>query len=49
MPLPPAYHPVYNLHVRLPEPSLHANPLIQTPPIPHLEGLHLIQWVMSDE
>lgn len=45
MPFPPAYSPVYHLHVRLlPEPSLHANPLIQTPPIPHLEGLHTIRW-----
>lgn len=46
---PPAYYPVYHLHFRLPEPSLHANPLIQTPPIPHMEGSHLIQWAMSDE
>lgn len=46
MPLPPAYNPVYNLHVRLiPEPSIHANPLLQTPPVPHLEGLHTIQWL----
>ncbi len=48
MPWPPAYNPVYHLHVRLPEPSLHANPLLQTPPVPHLEGLHTIQWLMSE-
>jgi hypothetical protein len=46
VPLPPFYFPVYQFHFRLLDPGLHANPLIQTPPIPHLEGLHTLQWLM---
>src|ERR1043165_5874409 len=38
---------VYQLHFRLPEPGLHAQPLVQTPPMMHLEGLHTVQWLMS--
>ena len=49
MPLPPMYFPIYNLHFRLPEPGLHAQPLIGTPPMPHMEGLHLVQWILSDQ
>jgi hypothetical protein len=45
---PPYYYPVYALHLRLLDPGLHANPLIQTPPVFHVEGLHTIQWLMSD-
>jgi len=49
MPLPPMYFPVYPLHLRLLDLGLHANPLLQTPPTPHLEGLHPVLWVISDE
>lgn len=45
---PPLYYPVYQWHVRLPEPSLHANPLLQTPPVVHWEGLHTIRWLLSN-
>jgi len=38
---------VYQLHFRLPEPSVHAQPLVQTPPMMHLEGLHTVHWLMS--
>jgi hypothetical protein len=38
---------VYQLHFRLPEPGLHAQPLVQTPPMFHLEGLHTVQWLFS--
>lgn len=49
MTCPPMYNPVYDQHARLlPEPSLHANPLLQTPPIPHWEGPHTIHWLQSD-
>ena len=48
MPLPPMYFPVYQFHIRLMDPSLHAQPLIQTPPMPHAEGLHTVQWLLSD-
>src|SRR6186713_2572060 len=48
MPLPPMYFPVYPWQFRLPEPGLHAQPLLQTPPTFHLEGLHTVQWIFSD-
>jgi hypothetical protein len=48
MPMPPLYFPVYQFHFRLPEPGLHANPLLQTPPVPHVEGLHTLQWIKPD-
>jgi hypothetical protein len=48
MPLPPFYFPIYQFHFRLPEPGLHAQPWIETPPMPHIEGLHTIQWLDSD-
>jgi hypothetical protein len=48
MPLPPFYYPIYQLHFRLPEPGLHAQPWIETPPMPHVEGIHTIQWLGSD-
>jgi hypothetical protein len=38
---------VYQLHFRLPEPGLHAQPLVQSPPMFHLEGLHTVQWLFS--
>jgi hypothetical protein len=47
MPLPPMFFAIYQLHFRLPEPGLHAQPLVQTPPMFHLEGLHTVQWLMS--
>ncbi|HTV18951.1 MAG TPA: hypothetical protein VMG12_09780 [Polyangiaceae bacterium] len=47
MPLPPMFFSIYQIHVRLPEPGLHAQPLVQTPPMFHLEGLHFVQWLFS--
>lgn len=43
---PPLYFPVYQFHFRLLDPGLHANPLLQTPPVPHAEGLHTLQWLL---
>jgi len=49
MPLPPNYYPVYPFQVRLPEPGFHANPIIQTPPMWHVEGLHFLRWAFTDQ
>jgi len=49
MAIPPMYFPIYNLHFRLPEPGLHAHPLLGTPPVPHIEGLQTVQWLKEDK